>query len=161
MWGRCVILLFALSMASCAHPSRMAATPTPHPTPCSYGGNSFAQSWRLCGRRQHELITELMLVNELHFQYNLRHGVPYDVIDKGNGRRYFVDLEHANVTARSDDSEIFVLPLHGCDGITYLLRWRIDGEFDRYIGSTPQIPLSRAAEPFHLKETRSPEESNK
>lgn len=95
-----------------------------------------------------------MLVNEMPFQYNLRHGAPYDIVDKGNGKHYFVDLKNAKVVAKRDDSGLFLLPLRAADGTTYELRWRIDGEFDKYIGSTPRIPLSRPPQPFHLKEVQ-------
>lgn len=148
------ILVLALSITGCAKPRDAATTPAPRPTPCSHGGNAFLQSWRLCGERDHELITAILLVNELHFQYNLRNGTPYDIQDKGNGKHYFVDLANAKVNAIGDDSALFTLPLRSRDGKTYLLRWRMDGEFDKYLGSTPKIPLSRPAEPFHLKEVQ-------
>jgi len=92
-----------------------------------------------------------MLANEVHLQYTFRHGQPCDV-DNGNGTRYFVDLSHARLMSRPDDSGSFTLPLRSEDGRTYVLKWRIDGEFDSYIGSTPHIPLTRAPGPFHLKE---------
>jgi hypothetical protein len=95
-----------------------------------------------------------MLVNEAYLQYNFRHGRPYDVLDKGNGVHYFVDLSHARLVSRPDDSGTFTLPLRAHDGKTYVLKWRIDGEFDTYVGSTPHIPLTRTPGPPHFKEVQ-------
>jgi hypothetical protein len=71
-------------------------------------------------------------------------------IDKSNGRQYVVEMSKARIISSDGDSGIFELPLRAQnDARTYFLRWRIDGEFDRYIGSTPHIPLSRPPKPFH------------
>ena len=151
-WLLTAILLGAIG---CARTNHVTMKTSARATPCSYGGNGFVQSWRLCGAREHQMIIGLMLVNEFHFQYNFRHGQPYDVLDKGNGAHYFVDLSHARVVSRPGPSDLFTLPLKAeRDGKTYILRWRIDGEFDTYAGSTPRIPLTRAPTPFQLKVVR-------
>lgn len=116
---------------------------------------SFMENWRYCGEDGHEEIVAVMLVHEFPFQYDLRRGKPYKVVvDEGNGKHYFVDVRHAKVISRPDDSGLLFLPLRSPDGNTYILKWRIDGEFDTYVGSTPHIPLSRPPEPFHLKEVQ-------
>lgn len=80
-----------------------------------------------------------MLMMDLHFYYNLRHERPYDVVNIRTGTHYFVDVTDAQLITDGNDNGLFSLPLHDQSGRKYLLRWRIAGEFDKYLGSTPPL----------------------
>jgi len=80
-----------------------------------------------------------MLADELHFRLNFGHD-PYDVVDPTTNRHYFVDFTRAVLTASSEDRGDFYLPLRDRPGDKYVLHWTVQGEFDRYEGSTPPLP---------------------
>lgn len=134
-----IVVALALIIPACAPMHRGEAASNSRRSACSKAGNDFIRGWQECGDAEHRGIVTLMLANELRFQVHSSDGAPYEVTDK-NGSRYFVDLQDVQIVRRPDDSGFFVLPLRSQNGTTYKLRWRIHGEFDKYMGSSPVLP---------------------
>ncbi len=125
-------------LSSCGQPRSAQKFVMAKPTPCDRG-NSFVQNWQACGAVEHETIIPIMLGNELHLFYNFRHGKPYDVVDARTGKHYFVDVRHALLKTNSNDTGMFYLTLTDRASRRYILRWKIVGEFDKYLGSSPNF----------------------
>lgn len=124
--------LISLCLVSCAKQADVQQSVTPMPTPCT-GSNALVDRWP-CPNRKVLLALILSDKSDGFRVLSERNGYPYEVKEPKHHLEGYVDYDSARITEVHGDKAGHFTMLLISHGQRFMLRWRFDGEFDRYEG---------------------------